>query len=140
MPTINTDPLERAIAVLAEAIHYWQQEPIASPRKPHLRSGVIQSFEFTYELGLKAVRRVLMERAAVAERVTDLSFNDMLRMAADAGLMHEPLAWRHWRELRNKTSHAYDELQAQLIADEVPAFLEQVRDVLLRVRLQAKSD
>jgi Nucleotidyltransferase substrate binding protein like len=65
---------------------------------------------------LRGLRRVLIERSGSAERLTDLSFNDMLRAAADAGLLADPAVWRTWREMRNATRHAYDEIKAQEVA------------------------
>ena len=94
-----------------------------APLKPYLRSAVIQSFEFSYELSVRLMRRVLIERAAAAPDVTDMSFNDLLRSAAGAGLLAEPLRWREWRELRNATSHAYDETTAQAVAGKTADFL-----------------
>lgn len=44
-PSIDLTPLRKAIEALAGALHYWQAEPDDSGRKPHLRAGVIQSFE-----------------------------------------------------------------------------------------------
>jgi hypothetical protein len=65
---------------------------------------------------------VLAERADAAERITELSFTELLRRGADAGLVANPQAWREWRELRNATSHAYNEKRAQAVADRVAAF------------------
>jgi uncharacterized protein with HEPN domain len=75
-----------------------------------------------------------MERAASAPAIADLSFNDLLRTAADAALLSEPLGWRRWRDLRNRTSHSYDETQAQEIALAAAAFLEDARTLLQRLR------
>ena len=94
----------------------WHAQPVGTVLKPHLRLAVIQSFEFSYELSLRSMRRVLVERAASEDRVADLSFNDLLRNAADAGLLPDPGAWRIWRELRNATSHAYNEAKAEQVA------------------------
>jgi nucleotidyltransferase substrate binding protein (TIGR01987 family) len=120
---IDTGPLRRALAMLREAPDFWHQQADGTPLKPHLRSAVIQSFEFSCELSVRMLRRVLIERAAAAAEVTDLSFNDLLRRAAAAGLLAEPLRWREWRELRNATSHAYDEDTAQAVAGKAAAFL-----------------
>jgi nucleotidyltransferase substrate binding protein (TIGR01987 family) len=130
---IALTPLQKALSALASAQRYWQEEASDSGRKPHLRAGVIQSFEFSYELSIRLLRRVLMERAAVPPQIADLSFNDLLRAAADAGLMDEPLGWRRWRELRNRTSHSYDEAQAQLIAEASMAFLPDAQALLQRL-------
>ena len=115
-PAIDLSALRRALGWLTEAIALWHAQPEGSVLKPHLRSAVIQSFEFTYELSLRSLRRLMIERASAADRITDLSFNALLRMAADAGLVADPLAWRTWRELRNATSHAYEEAKAQQVA------------------------
>ena len=80
--------------MLQEALDFWHAQPEGTALKPHLRSAVIQSFEFSYELSVRLLRRVLIERSAAADRVTDLSFNDLLRAGADAGLVPDPLRWR----------------------------------------------
>lgn len=121
-PAIDLAPLRRASAVLAEALALWQAQPVGAVLKPHLRSAVIQSFEFTYELSLRSLRRVLIERSGSADLITDLSFNDLLRQGADAGLIRDPVIWRTWRELRNATSHAYDEVRAEQVALDAERF------------------
>lgn len=60
---IDLTPLRKSLALLHDALRYWNAEPADSGLKPHLRSAVIRSFEFTYELSIKALRRVLIERA-----------------------------------------------------------------------------
>lgn len=121
-PAIDLSALRKALGVLAEALALWHAQAVGTVLKPHLRSAVIQSFEFSYELCLRSLRRVLIERAGSANLVTDLSFNDLLRSAGDAGLLPEPTAWRVWRELRNATSHAYDEARAEQVARDAEHF------------------
>lgn len=128
--TIDLSPLRKALALLQEALQFWQAQAEGSALKPHLRSAVIQSFEFTYELAVRLLRRVLIERAEAADLVADLSFNDLLRRAADAGLVADPLAWRSWREMRNATSHAYDEARAQEVAEGAVRFAQDAALVL----------
>lgn len=119
---IDLSPLRKALALLNEALEFWNAQPDDSRLKPHLRSAVIQSFEFSYELSIRLTRRVLIERSESADRVADLSFNDLLRAAADAGLMPQAAPWREWREMRNATSHAYDEKIAQAVAQRAAGF------------------
>lgn len=121
-PPIDISPLRKALAMLNEALGFWKAQPDGAPLKPHLRSAVIQSFEFTYELSVRLLRRVMIERAESADRIADISFNDLLRAAADAGLMPDAARWREWREMRNATSHAYDEVKAQAVARRAAAF------------------
>ena len=113
---IDFTSLRKALAQLREALAFWQARQEGDVLKPHLRSAVIQSFAFTYELSVRMLRRVLIERAAAADLVADLSFNELMRKAADAGFVSDPLAWRQWREMRNATSHTYDETRANEVA------------------------
>lgn len=113
---IDLSPLRKALGGLSEALMLWREQPTGSVSKPHVRSAVIQSFKSTYELSLHSLSRVSIERAASDDRITDLSFNDLLRAAADAGLIGDPGAWRVWRDLRDATSHAYDEAKAEQVA------------------------
>lgn len=102
-PGIDLSPLRKALGVLAEALQLWHSQDAGSVLKPHLRS---------------------------ADRVTDLSFNELLRHAADAGLVQDPNAWRTWRELRNATSHAYDEVKAEQVAHDAERFCVDARSLL----------
>lgn len=137
--SIDLTPLRKALAQLQSALQYWHDEPVQSGLKPHLRSAVIQSFEFTYELSIKSLRRVLMERALAADLVADLSFNDLLRQGADAGLLDQPMTWRRWREMRNATSHTYDETKAELVARDCSAFADDAVRLLERLTNALKS-
>lgn len=134
---IDLSPLRNALAMLAEANQFWQQQPAGDPLKPHLRSAVIQSFEFSYELSVRLLRRALIERAASNEEIADLSFADLLRVAADAGLIDDPMAWRRWREMRNATSHAYSEARAQAVASGAAAFCADGERLLSRLEGRA---
>lgn len=128
---IDLSRLRRALALLAEALTLWHAEPAGTVLKPHLRSAVIQSFEVGYELAIRSLRRVLIERAGSADVVKDLSFNDSLRAAADAGLLQDPLAWRVWRQRRNATSHAYDESKAEQVAHDAQQFCVDAQALLV---------
>ncbi len=127
---IDLSTLRKALAQLIEAISFWQARAQDDPLKPHLRSSVIQSFEFSYELSVRAVRRVLIERAESADLVRDLSFNDLVRRALDANLPMELDTWRRWRDMRSGTSHAYDEERAQAVALEAAAFASDAANLL----------
>ncbi len=130
---IDLSSLVKALAQLQEALRFWHELPQSSALKPHLRSAVIQSFEFTYELSVRMLRRVLIERSEAADLVVDLSFNDLLRKAADAGLVAVPDMWRQWREMRNSTSHTYDEAKAAEVAAGVDSFAAGATELLVKL-------
>ena len=130
-PAIDLTPLRKALAMLVEASQFWIAQPEGSPLKPHLRSAVVQSFEFSYELSVRMLRRVLIERSEAADLVADLSFNDLLRKAADSGLVADAAAWRAWREMRNTTSHAYEEAKANAVASSAARFAADAKALLM---------
>lgn len=136
---IDLAPVTKALATLREAVAFWHAQPEGSALKPHLRSAVVQSFEFSYELAVRTLRRVLIERSEAADLVSDLSFNDLLRKAADAGLIADPARWREWREMRNATSHAYDEAKAQALASRAAEFAEDAAALLKALEAELRG-
>ncbi len=137
-PHLDLSNLHKALAQLEEANAFWLDREDGDKLKPHLRSAVIQSFEYTYELAVRSVRRALLERAESADAVKDLSYNDVLRSALDAGLAMDFDAWRSWRDMRNGTSHAYEEERAQDMAERAAAFIADVHTLLPRLVAMAK--
>lgn len=125
--TVDSSPLRKALAQPDEAPASWQALPDGDPLKPHLYSAVIQWFEFSYALSIRLLRRVLCERAASADRFTDLSFNERMRQATDAGMVADPLAWRAWREVRTATSHTYEAFRAIVVATGALGFVPVAR-------------
>lgn len=135
---IDLTTLAKALAQLREAIDFWQSCEPRHPLKPHLRAAVIQSFEFSYELTIRVVKRVILERAVSTETVNDLSFSNLLRLALDAGLPMTLDTWRRWRDLRNATSHAYDEARAIEVAVATPEFLSDAENILVSLQSATK--
>ena len=99
-----------------------------------LRDGLIQRFEFTYELACKMLKRYLEMAAANPESIDSAAFQTLIRSANEQGLLLGNWSdWRNYREMREKTSHTYDERVALQVVDEIPAFLTEVE--FLRERL-----
>ena len=55
------------------------------PADEQLRDGLIQRFEFTYELSHKMLRRYLRETAATPDEVEQMPFADLIRSGKRAG-------------------------------------------------------
>ena len=127
---IDLSPLHRAIQRLDEGMDLLAREP----GNTLLRDGVIQRFEFTYELSHKMLRRVLEARAAVPGEIAGLSFQDLIRVAGERGLLRS--SWREWsgyRRARTMTSHTYDEARALEVLGIVPEFAREAQDLLRRL-------
>lgn len=128
-------PLERALERLKEGWARYQ----ATPLDEQLRDGLIQRFEFTYELSHKTLKRFLEQNSASLEEYDRMSFPDLIRSANEAGLLKS--SWPEWsvyRKMRNLTSHTYNEIAAQQVVAAIPDFIAEV-DFLLKM-LRGRSE
>lgn len=99
-----------------------------------IRDGLIQRFEFTYDLAHKMLRRALERAAANPEEVDRMSFPTLIRTASEQGLLRGDWSdWRNYGEMRNITSHTYDEAKALLVAAAIPEFLAEARALVERL-------
>lgn len=131
---LDLTPLENAVARLREGL----ARSAAAPGDSQLRDGLIQRFEFTYELSHKMLKRHLERGAANPQAYDRTDFQYLIRSANEQGLLRSDWpVWRRFRELRGKTSHTYDEAVAQDVASEIPAFLEEAAHLL--TSLQARN-
>jgi nucleotidyltransferase substrate binding protein (TIGR01987 family) len=127
---IDISALERSIARLEEAVAAHQ----ADPSQTLIRDGLVQRFEFTYEIAHRLLRRYLAAEAGPPELVVSMNFADIIRLGNERGLLLGD--WRRWktyRDMRARTSHSYDEAVALEVVAGIPAFLEEAR--YLRDRL-----
>lgn len=132
--SLDFSPLARAVARLDEGL----ARHLADPADEQVRDGLIQRFEFTYDLSHKMLRRALEEAAANPEEVDRMTFPTLIRTAAEQGLLGGDWTdWRTFREMRNITSHTYDEAKARQVAAAIPAFLAEARTVLDRLQGRA---
>jgi nucleotidyltransferase substrate binding protein (TIGR01987 family) len=72
-----------------------------------IRFGVIQHFEFTFELAWKFMRRQLEADIGRAS-VDGIPRRDLFRIAAENGLIDDVEVWFRYHLARNQTSHTYD--------------------------------
>ncbi len=90
-----------------------------------LRDGLIQRFEFSFEIAWKAI-----QVAAAAEGVTVRSPRTSLAHALQSGWAHDEVIWFRMLEARNLSAHTYDEALAQRVAGEIPSFLPLLRSLI----------
>ncbi|GEO01855.1 hypothetical protein NSE01_36870 [Novosphingobium sediminis] len=132
-PGLDFSPLSNAIARLGEGLVRYQ----ADTADTQIRDGLIQRFEFTYDLAHKMLRRALEEAAANPEEIDRLTFPALIRTGVEQGIVAGEWAdWRTFREMRNITSHTYDEAKAVQVVAAIPAFLAEAEALL--ARLQAR--
>jgi nucleotidyltransferase substrate binding protein (TIGR01987 family) len=114
---VHLQPLEQAVSSLKRALE--------QPKNEFIRDSVIQRFEFTYELAWKALKRYL-ENDEGGENVDSLSRRDLFRLAAEKGLIVNPLAWFEYHRNRNESSHTYAEAKAEEVFTAAQNFLPDV--------------
>jgi nucleotidyltransferase substrate binding protein (TIGR01987 family) len=117
-------PLERALRTLQEA----QAHP---PRNDLERDGVIQRFEYTFELCWKSVRRALLYlgRAEVSG-----SPRPLWRDALEEHFIDDIEPWFAYLEARNTTSHIYNSDQAEKVFDAIQDFATHAASLLQALR------
>ena len=92
-------------------------------------AGIIQSFEFVYELAWKTLKRLL---EALGHETS--AARDVFKMAYKIDLLSEEKVWLDILEDRNKTFHTYsrkmaEELVAKVKSRYVAAFRELVKSI-----------
>src|ERR1700761_6948229 len=101
---LDTTSLGHAVRRLREGLARYEREPADE----QLRDGLIQRFEFTYELSHKMLRRYLRETAAFPDEIERMPFADLIRAGSAQGLLRADWpGWRRFREMRGRTSHVY---------------------------------
>jgi len=126
-----TEPFEKALITLREAWSEYQKD-IANT---FVRDSVIQRFEYTFELAHKILRRFLSETEPSRSEISEMFFNDIIRLGSKRGLLLNDLeVWDKYRKLRNLTSHNYDEFNAEDIIVIIPLFIEDIDYALKKIK------
>lgn len=122
--SLNITPLSNAIARLEEGLLVYSRDT----RQTLIRDGLIQRFEFTYEIAHKTLKRHLEQVSANPAEFDGMPFADLIRSANERSLLRSDWpAWRRYRDMRAKTSHTYDEAVAIEVVAGIPAFVDEVR-------------
>jgi len=123
---LDLTSLEKALKSLTRAIERSQHVP----EDEEIRDSVIQRFEYSYELSWRMIKRQLQLDLATPASIDAMSFKDMIREAAERGLIQNPEAWFEYRRQRNITSHAYDELKALSVYETALVFIHDANALL----------
>ena len=128
--TIDISPLARAIQRLDEGWERYQRD-ISDTQ---IRDGLIQRFEFTYEISHKMLKRYLEFTSPTPSQFDTMSFADLIRSGNEQGLLLGTWPdWRRYRDMRAKTSHTFNEDTALEVVADIPVFLTEVRYFLTQL-------
>jgi nucleotidyltransferase substrate binding protein (TIGR01987 family) len=129
-------PLEKALAQLKKSLDFLHSPLAVQDRELYaqFRGASIQAFEYSYELTIKMIRRQLAQMIANPQDLTQFTFADLIRVAADSGLVGDVKRFLLYRDARNRTSHTYEEDTAQQVVDVIPDFFKDASFVVEQLR------
>ena len=103
----------KATARLAEAL----SDMALAPTSTVIRDGVIQRFEFTFDLAWKSLREYMADNGADMSNV--VFSKQTFKTAYATHLIDDEQLWLDMLDARNITSHVYDDAQADRIAADI---------------------
>jgi nucleotidyltransferase substrate binding protein (TIGR01987 family) len=128
---LDLTSLAKASQRLAEGLTRYR----ADTNDTQIRDGLIQRFEFTYEISHKMLKRFLESVSPNAAELDAMSFADLIRTGNEQGLLLGDWSdWKLYREMRSRTSHAYDEEVALGVVEGIPAFLAESEFLLKQLQ------
>ena len=103
----------KAVDRLSEAIPALTQNPDSSI----IRDGIIQRFEFTFELAWKSLREYMEDQGADMSGI--VFSKQVFKAAYSARIISNDEVWLAMLHSRNITSHVYDDVQAAAVAADI---------------------
>jgi len=102
-----------------------------------LQAGLIQNFEFTYELCWKSIKRWL-ENNINPEVVDGVTRRELFRLGAENRLIEDVDEWMSYHTARNLTAHQYDSALAEETLHVMADFIRAAHRLL--ANLKARND
>jgi nucleotidyltransferase substrate binding protein (TIGR01987 family) len=127
--SLDFTPLERALQTLQDA-------QVRPPQNDLERDGVIQRFEYTFELCWKSIRKALLflGRAEVSG-----SPKPLFRDAMEEHFIGTIEPWFAYLEARNATSHIYNRDQAEKVFNAIQGFAIHAEALLNALKQRCQS-
>lgn len=131
---LDLDALRHAVASLEDGLEVVSNADWFNQQSDKVQNtliaGVIQNFEFVYEVSFKMLRRQIELESASPADVDESNFRDVLRVAGEKGLIADVEAWFRYRKMRNITAHTYDHEKAQKVYEGTLVFIDDARALL----------
>ena len=125
------ESLERATKVASFRI----KDKVNTDEQEVIRAGVIQNFEFTYELCWKFMKRWL-EININSVTVDGITRKELFRLAGEHQIIADVEAWFGYNKLRNETLHTYDNDTADDVYKMAVCFVADARALLTALELK----
>ena len=112
MPLQKIENYCNAVSRLSEALAAYTKNP-----DDVIRDGVIQRFEFTFELAWKSLREYLADQGADMNGI--VFSKQVFKAAYAARIIDDEQTWIAMLNSRNITSHVYDDKEATKVAADI---------------------
>jgi nucleotidyltransferase substrate binding protein (TIGR01987 family) len=103
---------------------------LAQPKDEFMRDSSIQRFEFTIDLAWKAIKAHLHEKHGIA----CASPKSCLREAFKVGIVDHEEKWLSFVDMRNETSHTYNEELAEEVYKCLPDTISSCKKLLTTLK------
>lgn len=123
---INLETLKKAYMILKRFIESASTEIE--------QAGVVQAFEFCFELSWKTIKKVLAKEGVVVN-----SPRESFREAGRNELIENVRLWLDFIIIRNKTVHTYNELVLKEIIDIVSIFEKELNKLIAKLEKKIKN-
>jgi nucleotidyltransferase substrate binding protein (TIGR01987 family) len=135
---LDLTSLKKAISSLLKSIIVFDELDHMGVTEDQLnvvKLGVIQHFEFCYELCWKFIKRWLNMNVSpdIADGVTR---RGLFRLGAENKLLEDVDEWMVFHSARNQTLHTYDELVAEKVFIAARKFLPYAQNLLSRLEIE----
>ena len=126
------DNFGRAFVLLREAVDILETRPLSALEK----EGLVQRFEYTWELAWKTMKDVLENEGLSFDLVSP---NRVIRAAAEAGLVADAAPWLAALDTRNRLAHSYSsktfDAAVEAVRSSYLAAFDALNDTLMAKRL-----
>lgn len=123
---LDLSSFHKAIGSLRRALQVVDDQDfmsgLSADQKDAIRAGVIQNFEFTYELCWKFMRRWLDGNLG-STYIAGVSRRQLFRLSAEHKLIGDVDKWMEYHEARNEICHTYDEDTAEDVFETAREFI-----------------
>ncbi len=128
--SLQLDSLAKSISILERSIKTANRvDDSDEDLQETVRAGVIHSFEVAYEQSWKMLKRWLKENIGTAS-VDGVILRNLFRLGAENGLIVDVERWMEYHDVRNSTSHTYDEDSTENVFAEATEFVHDVKHLL----------
>ena len=133
---LDTSAFEKALRQLERSMSYLHSELSRQDEglREQFRAASIQAFEYTYELAVKMIRRQLAQIVTIPAELRHMTYPDLIRTAAESGLVRDVSDFKRYRELRNITSHTYEEERAEEVLSILDEFIRKMNELLTELQ------